>query len=163
MAINVNDGSSAWRSERFKKGISNSITVGENVIVSSGKALYSLKVADGKDNYEISLKEDGIGRGENLILYEDNVIVIGSKGVASHNISDGQLTASNKYKKSYMEDYSGDYLIMKTAKSDIASFHLKDCQFKQFNAKKGANTALSTDGNFVYVYEKKNVTKLATK
>lgn len=163
MAINAKDGSVGWRSERFKKGISNSFTVEDNVIVSSGKALYSLRVADGKDNYEIPLKDDGIGRGEKLLMYKNKAIVIGTKGISSHNISDGKLVASGKYKKSYLEEFEGDYLIMKTVKSDIASFYLENCQFKRFNAKKGAATTLSTDGNFVYVYEKKEVTKLATK
>lgn len=163
MAINVADGSFAWKSERFKKGISNSFTIDGNAIVTSGKALYSLKVSDGSDNYEIPLKDDGIGRGEKLEIYKDKAVVIGSKGVATHNISDGKLIASGKYKKSYLEDYQGDYIIMKTDKSDIASFTLPTCTFKRFNAKKGAGTSLSKDGNFVYVYEKKDVTKLKTK
>jgi outer membrane protein assembly factor BamB len=163
MAINVADGSAAWRSERFKKGISNSFALDGNVIVTSGKALYSLKVADGSDNYEIALKDDGIGRGEKLEIYKDKAIVIGAKGVSSHNISDGKLVASGKYKKSYKEAYEGDYIIMKTNGADIAAFNLENCVYKQFKARKGAITTLRDNGNFVYVYEKKDVTKLSTK
>lgn len=162
-AFNISDGSQAWDSERFRKGITNSFTVGDNVIVSSGKVLYSLKVADGSDVYEVELKDDGIGTGEKLELYEDKAIVVGSKGIASHNISDGKLVASGKYKKSYLEAKKGDYLIMKTAGSDIAAYNMKNCQYKQFKARKGATTALTEEGDYVYVYEKKTVTKLATK
>lgn len=162
MAINTSDGSVAWRSEKFKKGISNSFTIDENVIVSSGKSLYSLKSSDGKNNYEISLKDDGIGLGVKIMPFNDQIIVIGGKGVSSHNINDGKLTNSSKYRASSLEAIEGDYLILKTDKADIASFDLNTCKYKQFKAKKGAVTALSGDGKFVYVYEKKDVTKLST-
>ncbi len=162
-AFNTSDGSLAWDSERFKKGISNSFTIDGNVLITSGKALYSIKAENGDLNYEIELKDDGIGRGEKLELYNDKAVVIGAKGVATHNISDGKLVASGKYKKSYLEDYNGDFLIMKTDGADIACFDLKDCSFKQFNARKGASISLTDEADFVYVYEKKDVTKLKVK
>ena len=68
-----------------------------------------------------------------------------------------------KYKKSEVEDYEGDKMIMKTAGSDIACFDLNTCQYKEFKARKGAVTSLSTEGDFVYVYDKKNVTKVSTR
>lgn len=162
-AFNTSDGALAWDSERFKKGITNSFTIEGNVIVSSGKSLYSIKAADGNVNYEIALKDDGIGTGEGLELYNDKAVIIGKKGISTHNISDGKLVASNKYKKSFLEDYKGDYLIMKTDGADIACFDLKDCSFKQFKARKGASTILSTKAEYVYVYENKVVTKLKVK
>ncbi len=162
-AFNTSDGSLAWDSERFKKGISNSFTIDGNVVVSSGKSLYSIAAADGNVNYEIALKDDGIGTGEGLRLYNDKAVIIGKKGISTHNISDGKLVASNKYKKSFIEDYKGDYLIMKTDRADIACFDLKDCSFKQFKAKKGSSSILSTEAEFVYVYENKVVTKLKVK
>ena len=162
MAINVADGSAAWRSEKFKKGISNTITVEGTVIVSSGKSLYSM-TNDGKENYELALKDDGIGRGEKLLLYGDRVIVVGSKGISSHNLSDGKLLSSGKYKKSFLKGVRNGILIMKTDKADIASFDLETCTYKQFKAKKGSVTSLTTDGEHVYVYENKDVTKLKTR
>ena len=162
-AFNTSDGSKAWDSERFRKGITNSFTIDDNVIVSSGKALYSIKSSDGGVNYEVALKDDGIGTGEGLRLYKDKAVVIGKKGVSTHNLSDGKLVASNKYKKSFIEDYKGDYLIMKTDKADIACFDLRDCSFKQFKAKKGSDSFLTNEAEFVYVYEKKVVTKLKVK
>lgn len=162
-AFNTTDGSLAWTTERFKKGVSNSFVSGDNIIVSSGKALYSIKMADGNVNYEVPLKDDGIGTGEKLEVYKDKVVVIATKGVSTHNISDGKLVASNKYKKSFLEAYEGDFLIMKTDRADIACFDLKDCSFKQFKAKNGSEISLTEDGNYVYVYEKKDVTKLTAK
>jgi len=51
---------------------------------------------------------------------------------------------------------------MKTAKSDIACYNLDNIQYKDYNAKKGAVTHLMEDGKYVYVYEKKSLTKLST-
>ena len=162
-AFNTSDGSKAWDSEKFKKGITNSFGVDGNIVVSSGKSLYSIEAKSGNVNYEISLKDDGIGLGEGLRMYKDKAIVIGKKGVSSHTISDGKLVNSAKYKQSYLEDMDGDYLIMKTDKADIACYDLKTIVYKQFKAKKGATTTLSTDQKYVYVYENKVVTKLHTK
>ena len=57
----------------------------------------------------------------------------------------------------------GDRMILKTAGADIACFDLDNCSFKEFKARNGAITSMSTDGNFVYVYDKKNVTKVGTR
>ena len=43
-------------------------------------------------------------------------------------------------------------------------FDLNSCKYKEFKAKKGAVTDLTEDGgDFVYVYEKKTVTKVGTR
>ena len=42
------------------------------------------------------------------------------------------------------------------------AFDLNNCKYRQFNARKGAISTLTYDGEFVYVYEKKDVTKLRT-
>ena len=52
---------------------------------------------------------------------------------------------------------------MKTDKDDVAAYKLSDLSYKQYNARKGAQTWLeSEDGRYLYVYEKKSVTKLST-
>jgi len=162
-AFKTTNDSIAWQKERIKNNNSKSFIRDDNIIVSSGKALYSIKMADGNVKYKVLLKDDGIGVGEKLEVYKDKIVVIATKGISTHNISDGKLVASNKYKKSFLEAYEGDFLIMKTDRADIACFDLKDCSFKQFKAKNGSEISLTEDGNYVYVYEKKDVTKLNTK
>ena len=51
---------------------------------------------------------------------------------------------------------------MKTDKADIGTFDLNTCNYKDFKARKGSITTLSNEGDFVYVYEKRTVTKLRT-
>ena len=130
--------------------------------VCSGKALYCIDHKTGADIYEIPLGDDGVGLANRILPYKDMVAIIGEKGVATHTRSNGALVKSNKYKASGMEAQHEDMVLMKSANSDIASFDLDDCSFKEYNARKGAISELSYDGHYVYVYEKKEVTKLRT-
>ena len=164
-AFNTSDGTQAWDSERFKKGITNSLGFGEQYIVCSGKSLYSLNVNDGSDKYEVPVSKGGVGLAEMIIDYKDDIIVVlGQKGgISTFSASSGELINKNKYRKSSLYDTIDDIMVMKTEKADIACFDLDDLSFKEFKAKKGAVTTLSRNGEMVYVYEKKTVTKLSTR
>lgn len=162
-AFNTTDGSLAWDSERFKKAITNCLLEDGRLYVCSGKALYCIDHKTGADIYEVPLGDDGISLANRILPYKDMVAIIGEKGVSTHKRSDGSLVKGNKYKASGMEAQHEDMVLMKTENSDIAAFDLDDCSFKQFNARKGAVSTLSYDGQYVYVYEKKDVTKLRTR
>jgi outer membrane protein assembly factor BamB len=162
-AFNTKDGSLAWESERFRKGITNAVVVDDKFIVCSGKELYSMDIANGAEKYVVPVAKGGVGNADQIMVYKDMVVVIGDKGVSTFNTRTGEPVAMGKYKKSDLEDMEGDRMILKTAGADIACFDLDDCTYKQFKARTGAITSMSTDGNFVYVYEKKNVTKVGTR
>jgi len=162
-ALNTSDGKLVWESERFRKGITNMISFGGNTIVSSGKALYSLDINTGKEKYEVPVAKGGVGLATQIQPFKDNVIVVvGEKGVSTFDAGSGELLNSGKYRTSSLEDRVDNILIMKTDKADIGTFDLNTCKYKDFKARTGAITTLSRDGNFVYVYEKKVVTKLKT-
>ncbi|KAF5075309.1 Outer membrane protein assembly factor BamB [anaerobic digester metagenome] len=161
-AFNTSDGSLVWDSERFRKGITNMIEAGGNVIVSSGKALYSMDINTGKELYEVPVAKGGVGNAQMIFPYKDMVAVIGEKGVSTFKMSNGDLVANGKYKTSLLEDRFDNIVIMKTEGADIAAFDLNTCKFLEFKARKGATTSLTTDGEFVYVYENKTVSKVRT-
>ncbi len=162
-AFNTSDGALVWESERFKKGITNAINFKGDYIVCSGKELYSLDIATGKEKYEVPVSKGGVGYAQKILPYKDNIIVvIGEKGVSTFGAQNGELINSGKYRTSSFEDHVDNILVMKTDKADIGTFDLNTCKYKDFNARTGAITTLSRDGNFVYVYEKKIVTKLGT-
>ena len=162
-AFNTTDGKLAWESERFKKGITNMISFGENTIVCSGKELYSIDIQTGKEKYEVPVSKGGVGLATQIQPFKDNVIVVvGEKGVSTFDVNSGELLHSGKYRTSSLEDRVDNILVMKTEKADIGTFDLNNCVYKDFKARTGAITTLSRDGNFVYVYEKKLVTKLKT-
>ena len=162
-ALNASDGKLVWESERFRKGITNMISFGGNTIVCSGKALYSLDLETGKEKYEVPVAKGGVGLATQIQPFkEDVIVVVGEKGVSTFNANSGELLNSGKYRTSSLEDRVDNILIMKTDKADIGTFDLNTCKYKDFKARTGALTTLSRDGNFVYVYEKKVVTKLST-
>lgn len=162
-AFNTSDGSPAWESERFKKGITNGFTSDNNLYICSGKALYAINYTNGEVNYEVDVKSDGVGNAVEILSYKDKIVVVGEKGVATHKMSDGSMVHSNKYKKSSALEVEDNIMLMVTPKNDFAAFNLDDCSYVEYNAKKDSQQSLSEDGNFVWAYEKKSVTKLKTK
>jgi len=162
-ALNASDGKLIWESERFRKGITNMISFGGNTIVSSGKSLYSLDINTGKDKYEVPVSKGGVGLATQIQPFKENIIVVvGEKGVSTFDANSGELLNSGKYRTSFLEDRVDNIVVMKTDKADIGTFDLNTCKYKDFKARTGALTTLSRDGNFVYVYEKKVITKLKT-
>ncbi|MCD4679054.1 MAG: PQQ-like beta-propeller repeat protein, partial [Bacteroidales bacterium] len=163
-ALNTKDGTLAWESEKFKKGITNGITVGDYYIVCSGKALYSLNIDNGEELYEVPVSKGGVGQAAMILPFkEDVIVVIGEKGISTFKASNGDLINKGSYKSSKLEDRIDDLVIIKTAKADIAAFDLNTCNYKEFKAKKGAVTSMSLEGEFVYVYENKVVSKVKTR
>lgn len=161
-AFNVSDGTLAWDTEKFKKGITNSFSEGENIYVSSGKALYSIRSSDGNVNYEVDVKNGGVGNATQIRKFKDKIIVIGEKGVSAFNQADGKYQYGSKYKKADPIKQVGNILLLVTAKNDFAAYNLDDCTYVKYNAKKDSQQELSEDGKFVWAYEKKQVTKLKT-
>ncbi len=163
MAFNTNTGAEEWESEKFRKGITNAFADGENLIVSSGKSLYSIRYSDGNVNYEEDVKNGGVGNAVEILKYEDKIVVVGEKGVSTFSISEGKLLNANKYKRAKATKVVDNILLMRTKKNDFAAFNLDDCSYVEYNAKKDSKQELSEDGNFVWAYEKKEVTKLKTR
>lgn len=161
-AFNTGDGKLSWESERFRKGITNMVDEGDYVVVCSGKALYKIDVKSGKEVYEVPVAKGGVGNAESISTYKNMLVVVGEKGVSTFNPQNGELIASGKYKTSFPEDRFDNILVMKTEGADIAAFDLNTCKYLEFKARKGSTTTLSTEGDFVYVYENKTVTKVRT-
>src|SRR5690606_4896428 len=117
----------------------------------SGKALYSMDINTGKENYEMLLKEDNIGLADLILDYKNNVVILGEKGVSTRSKADGKLVASSKFKRSTPVTYNGNYiygentLALATPKSDYAVYNVDNCKYKSFDARKGATAYLSDD------------------
>ncbi|HEY5825331.1 MAG TPA: hypothetical protein VIT44_13245, partial [Cyclobacteriaceae bacterium] len=158
-AFNAITGEQLWESEKMKKGLTNMFLSDNNVIVCSGKALYSMDINTGKENYEKQLKDDNIGEADMIIDYNNEVLILGEKGVSSHKKTDGTLTAGSKFKRATPINYNGKYIhgthtmALVTKNSDIAVYDVSTCKYKSFDARKGATTYLSDDGLNVYVFE----------
>jgi outer membrane protein assembly factor BamB len=157
--FNAVTGEQLWESEKMKKGLTNLFLSDNNVIVCSGKALYSMDINTGKENYEKPLKEDNIGEADLIIDYKDQVVILGEKGVSTRNKADGKVVAATKFKRSTPITYNGRYiygentLALATKNSDYAVFNVENCKYKSFDARKDAMAYLSDDGQSLYVFE----------
>lgn len=174
--FNAITGEQLWESEKMKKGLTNLFISDNNVIVGSGKALYSIDLATGKENYEKPWKEDNIGDADGIIDYNDRIIILGEKGVSARKKSDGSFITSSKFKRSVpLADsqgniiYGGNTLALYTEGSDYAVYDLRTIKYKRFDARKDATAYLSDDGLSLYIFEsgsmirKSKVTKLSAK
>jgi len=163
-AFSAEDGRLVWDSERFKKGITNMYVHEDNMVVCSGKALYSLKLKNGDVNYEIDAKNGGVGNAVMILDNEDKTVVIGEKGVSTFNVENGEFIAANKYKRASVMAYRDNILVLETDKADVAAFDVNDkCRYWAYNAKKNSSSYLTTDGDHLYVFEKNTITRLKTR
>ncbi|MEI2760608.1 MAG: PQQ-binding-like beta-propeller repeat protein [Bacteroidia bacterium] len=168
-AFSTNDGTKSWDSERFRKGITNIFPSGKNIVVSSGKALYSLDYKTGKEAYEIALGDDDIGLAEKIVnpaelgdnVSKDNVIVLGEKGVSSHNIATGAKVWAVKTKKGEFSGIFGENIFFDTEKGDYFSIDANSGKAKFFDSRKNSKSIVSLDGKSIYVFEGKKILKVS--
>lgn len=157
--FNAITGEQLWESEKMKKGLTNVFLSGDNIIVCSGKALYSMDINTGKEKYEIPLKEDNIGLADLILKYNDEVIILGEKGVSARKQSDGSLRGSSKFKRATPIIHNGQVIFgdrtmaLATTSSDFAVYDLTTMKYKVFDARKGASAYLAHDGSGLYVFE----------
>lgn len=168
-AFSTNDGTKSWDAERFRKGITNIFPSGNNIVVSSGKALYSLDYKTGKEAYEIPLGDDDIGLAEKIVnpaelgdnISKDYVIVLGEKGVSSHNIATGAKVWAVKTKKGEFSGIFGENIFFDTEKGDYFSINANTGKAKFFDSRKNSKSIVSLDGKSIYVFEGKKILKVS--
>lgn len=79
------------------------------------------------------------------------------------NMKTGEFIKNSIFNKSEMSGQIADILLMQ-AGDNYAAYDLNDLSYKEYKARKGATTWLEReDAKYLYVYEKKRVTKLKTR
>jgi outer membrane protein assembly factor BamB len=170
-AFNVSDGKQAWESERFKKGISNMFPEGNELIVSSGKALYKVDYKTGKELYEVDLADDDISLAEKIIhpaslgedVNKENVIIVGSKGVSAHNMKTGKLVWAVRTKTGDFNGIYGTTAFYQKENDDQFAIDVNTGKATFYNARKNSMVEYSSNGKYLYSFEKKTVSKMAAK
>lgn len=170
-AFNTSDGKQVWQSDRFKKGITNISSEDNNLLVCSGKALYSLDYKTGKENYEVQLADDDIALAQKIINSSDigrdivakgNVLVIGEKGISCHKTANGSLTWAMKIKDADFNGIYGKTAFFEKENGDVFAIDVNSGKATYCDARKDAKTVYSSEGDYLYLFEKKNVSKLKT-
>ena len=170
-AFNAKDGKQIWESERFKKGITNMFVNGKDLIVCSGKSLYKVDCKTGKEQYEISLDDDDISLAEKIInpeklganVNKDNVIIVGSKGVSAHNMKTGAKVWANRTKAGDFNGIYGTTAFYQKENDDQFAIDVNTGKATFYNARKDSKADYSSDGKYIYSFERKTILKVATK
>ena len=78
-------GKTAWRSEKFDKRITDFI-IHENqkVFVGDGDQFYGYDIASGNQLFDVKHNDAGVGKADDVIDFEDKVVVLSEKGLASY-------------------------------------------------------------------------------
>ena len=170
-AFKAGDGTQLWESERFKKGISNMIVNDNDLLVCSGTALYNVDYRTGKEKYEVSLGDDDISLAEKIInpsslgndVNKNNVIIIGSKGVSSHNMKTGAKEWAVRTKSGDFNGIYGTTAFYQKENDDQFAIDVNTGKASFYNARKNAKSEYSEDGKFLYAFERKTISKLSTR
>lgn len=143
----------------------------QNLIVCSGKALYSLDYKTGKDLYEVPLEDDDISLAEKIInpytlgddVNKENVIIIGNKGVSAHNMKTGKLVWAVRTKSGDFNGIYGTTAFYEKENDDQFAIDVNTGKATFYNARKGGKAMYSADGKYLYSFERKVISKMATK
>ncbi len=162
-ALDATNGEFIWRSERFSKGVTNAFVYNGELIVASGKELYNLNPETGAEKYEVSVKDDDIKGTEQIFRLGNDAIIVCTKGVSSHLCGDGKKNWAVRTKKGDLTTVNSGMAFYATDKSDQVVIDLSNGKFTTYDARKGADTEIYENGEFLIVFEKDKVTKLKTK
>lgn len=163
MAFNEADGTQAWRSEKFSKGVTNFFPSNDQLIVCSGKALYSLDIATGSEKYEVELKDDNINNALKITDYnEDQILIVGEKGISAHKKTDGSKIWSVRTKRGDFDGVFGKTAFYGNDNGDQFAIDCETGKFTNYDGRKGARTIQTLDGEFLYILEKKTLTRAST-
>ena len=162
-ALDATNGEFIWRSERFAKGVTNAFVHNGELVVASGKELYNLNPDNGNEKYEVSVKEDDIKETEQIFRLGEDAIIVCTKGVSSHKIANGVKNWAVRTKKGDLTTVNNGMAFYATEKSDQVVIDLETGKYTTYDARKGADTEIYEDGQYMIVFEKDRVTKLKTK
>ncbi len=153
------NGQYVWRSEKFKKRITNIITEGDNIFAASGVAFYCLDAYSGEEKYSVEHARAGVGLPFTGIDKGDKIVMVCDKGVTAFAKADGnQLYKSDKFKG--ITDYytlGENFFIQNSANGNIKG-ELK-AKGKGEGSIYGAGVDITNDGEYIYWFKGKKVEK----
>jgi outer membrane protein assembly factor BamB len=173
LALSDKDGSTAWRSERFDKRITDMIIdQGKTVFIGDGDEFYSYDIASGKQLFDVKHNDAHIGKAFDVVDYADNVVVISEKGLASYKKSDGKRNyATDKLSGiDYWYNLNGNFFLrnQKNSKNIIYGINMENGETKGTVESKGKGGSpvygdgidISADGEYIYAFKNKKVEKI---
>lgn len=173
LSLDENTGKTIWRSEKFDKRITDMIIDHDRtVFVGDGDQFYAYDIESGKQLFDVKHNTAKVGSATDVIDFEDNVIVLSEKGLASYKKSDGTRNyATEKISGvDYFYHLGDNYFLrdQKNSKNIIYGVDLSNGNIKGSVMSKGkggspvygAGLDITADGEFIFAFKGKKVEKI---
>ena len=173
ISLDDKDGKTVWRSEKFDKRITDMIIdKDQTVFVGDGDEFYSYDIKSGKQNFDVKHGDAKVGKAFDVIDFNDNVVVISEKGLASYKKADGKRNyATDKLAGiDYYYNVGGNVFLrnQKNNKNVIHGINMENGETKGTVESKGKGGSpvygdgidISDDGEFIYAFKGKKLEKI---
>lgn len=167
--IDDSNGQYVWRSEKFKKRITNIIADGDNIYAASGVAFYCLDAYSGKEIFNVEHKRAGVGKPFTGIDKGNKIVMICDNGVTAFDKKDGnQLYKTDKFKGITNYYTLGENFFVQNSGNDkLAGIDLENGNIKGVIKAKGKGGGsvygdgidITNDGEYIYWFKGKKVEK----
>jgi len=173
LAIDDKTGQTSWRSEKFDKRITDLIIhEDKSVFVGDGDEFYGYDIASGNQLFDVKHNDAKVGKATDVIDFNDKVVVLSEKGLASYNKKDGSRAyASEKIKGvDYFYEIGGNYFLrdQRNSKNRIFGIDMTNGETKGAVESKGkggsptygAGIDISGDGEYIFAFKGKKAEKI---
>ena len=173
LALDDSNGSTAWRSEKFDKRITDLILEGEkSVFVGDGDEFYGYDIASGKQLFDVKHNDAKVGRATDVIDFEDKVVVLSEKGLAAYFKKDGSRAyATEKIRGvDYFYHIGKNYFLrdQRNGKNVIYGIDMTNGETKGMVESKGKGGSpqygngidITEDGEYIFAFKGKKVEKI---
>ena len=173
LALDDKTGTTAWRSEKFDKRITDLIIDNnKTVFVGDGDEFYGYDIASGNQLFDVKHNDAKVGKASDVIDFNDKVIVLSEKGLAAYNKKDGSRVFATEKIKGIDNFYEveGNYFLrdQRNSKNIIYGIDMNTGETKGSVESKGTGGSpkygngidITTDGEFIFAFKGKKVEKI---
>ena len=173
LALDDKNGTTAWRSEKFDKRITDLIIDNnKTVFVGDGDEFYGYDIASGNQLFDVKHNDAKVGKATDVIDFGDRVVVLSEKGLAAYNKKDGsRVYASDKIKGVDFFYHIGDNYFLRDQRNskniiygiDMTNGDTKgsvQSKGKGGSPKYGAGIDITSDGEYIFAFKGKKVEKI---
>lgn len=173
LAIDDQNGTTSWRSEKFDKRITDLIIhEDKTVFVGDGDQFYSYDIASGKQLFNVTHDDAGVGKASDVIDFGDQVVVLSEKGLASYSKDDGSRAFNTDKIKGvdFFYEIGGNYYLrdQRNSKNIIHGIDMTNGELKGSVESKGRGGSpqygdgidITEDGEFIFAFKGKTVEKI---
>jgi len=173
LSLDDKTGQTVWRSEKFDKRITDMIIhEDKTVFVGDGDEFYSYDISSGKQIFDVKHNDARVGKATDVIDFDDNVVVLSERGLASYKKADGKrVYATDKLPDvDFFYEIGGNYFLrnQKNSKNVIYGVDMTNGDIKGKVESKGKGGSdrygdgidISDDGEFIFAFKNKKVEKI---